>query len=317
MNFALDDEQQALKDSARSLLSRESTAAVRRSRYNRVEWSSTAENGGESPVGGLWGHVVHSGWTALLVPEEYGGLGRSVIELCLVLEETGRALAPVPLWETAALAVPLLVASGDRDGLTRIVEGGSATALTAPGLAPEAHAVDVVVGGTGTPTPMDCLDRNRTLCRVEGTVADESALQVATVALCAETIGVARWVLDTTAAYAKSREQFGVPIGSFQAVKHKLADMLLDLERASASTYYAAMCVAAGDPDATRAVHVAKGVTGDASRRAAKDGIQIHGGIGFTWEHDLHLYLRRIYGNEPLLGGAAHHRSRLADLILA
>jgi alkylation response protein AidB-like acyl-CoA dehydrogenase len=110
--------------------------------------------------------------------------------------------------------------------------------------------------------------------------------------------------------------QFGKPIGSFQAIQHKLADMALAVERASSAVYYAAMCIDADDPDRWRAAHVAKAAAGAAATRAAKDGIQIHGGIGYTWDHDLHLYIRRAYTSEHLLGTAGWHHDRLADLLL-
>ena len=324
MDFTLTDEQRALRDSARTLLARECPSALVRARY--ADPAARAEQ--------LWKHVVASGWAALTVPEAHGGLSMSVIELALICQEAGRVLAPVPLWETAGLAVPLLREVGtpelQAEWLPRIASGeATATALVGD-LAPEAHAVDLVlVAGDGDDTldlggevtPLGSLDATRVLCEVPGArrVAGprvDRALEEATVALCAEMVGAARWVLDTTVAYAKEREQFGVPIGSFQAVKHKLADMLLDVERAEAATFYAAMCVAADDADRSRAVSVAKASAGDAGRRAAKDGIQIHGGIGFTWEHDLHLYIRRLYADEPLLGTADVHRDRLAALVL-
>ena len=103
-------------------------------------------------------------------------------------------------------------------------------------------------------------------------------------------VGTARRIFDMALAYAKEREQFDVPIGSFQAIQHKLADMSLALERATAAVHYAAMTVDADDPDRAKACHVAKAAAGEAARRILKDGIQIHGGIGYTWEHDLHLY---------------------------
>ena len=111
-------------------------------------------------------------------------------------------------------------------------------------------------------------------------------------------VGTARRLFDMTLAYAKERYQFDVPIGSFQAIQHKLADMALDVERAWSAVYYAAMTIDADDADRHRAVHVAKAAAGEAAKRAAKDGIQIHGGIGYTWEHDLHLFIRRAYGSE-------------------
>jgi alkylation response protein AidB-like acyl-CoA dehydrogenase len=145
--------------------------------------------------------------------------------------------------------------------------------------------------------------------------AVDCALHTATVSLAAELLGTARWILDTTVAYAKVREQFDAPIGSFQAVQHMCADDLLDIERSWAAVYWAAMCLDADDEAAARAVAIAKASTGDAARHAAKDGIQLHGGIGYTWEHDLHLYIRRVYAAESLLGGAEEQREKLADLL--
>ena len=118
-----------------------------------------------------------------------------------------------------------------------------------------------------------------------------------------------------TLSYAKERRQFGVPIGSFQAIQHKLADMSLVLERATAAVHYAAMTVDAADDDRAKACHVAKAAAGEAGRRILKDGIQIHGGIGYTWEHDLHLFLRRATADEYLLGTTGWHHDRLADAL--
>ena len=138
----------------------------------------------------------------------------------------------------------------------------------------------------------------------------------ATVALAAEQVGTARRLFGMALDYAKHRIQFDVPIGSFQAVQHKLADISLDVERAWSAVYYAAMTLDADDADRQRAVHVAKAAAGEAAKRAAKDGIQIHGGIGYTWEHDLHLFMRRAFGTEALLGTAGWHHDRLGDLLM-
>jgi len=136
------------------------------------------------------------------------------------------------------------------------------------------------------------------------------------VALAAELMGTVRWLFDTTLAYAKTRVQFDRPIGSFQAIQHKLANMALVKEQAWSAVYYAAMTIDAGDPELRRAAHVAKVMAGEAAKLNAKDAIQIHGGIGYTWEHDLHLYIRRAYASEYLLGTSDWHRDRLASLIL-
>ncbi len=141
-------------------------------------------------------------------------------------------------------------------------------------------------------------------------------LDRAYVFLAAEMVGTARRIFTMTLEYAKERKQFDVPIGSFQAIQHKLAEMSLALERATAAVHYAAMSVDEEDATRARACHVAKAAAGVAARRILKDGIQIHGGIGYTWEHDLHLFLRRATADEYLLGPTGWHHDRLADLLI-
>ena len=147
------------------------------------------------------------------------------------------------------------------------------------------------------------------------TAAVGRAVDVATTALAVETVGAAQAIFDITLAYAKHREQFGVPIGSFQAIKHKFADMLVALERARATSYFAALTIAEDDDRRTLAASIAKAAAGDCAALLAKEGIQIHGGIGYTWEHDMHLYVRRVKSNALLFGDARQHRARVADLI--
>jgi len=137
----------------------------------------------------------------------------------------------------------------------------------------------------------------------------------ATVALCAEMSGGAQRVLDMTVEYAKVRVAFGRPIGSYQGVKHKAADMLVDVENAKSLTYYAAWAVDENVPEAPLAASMAKAYCSDAFRKAAGTGIQLHGGIGFTWEHDLHLYFKRAKSSEFTFGDATYHRERVAQLI--
>jgi alkylation response protein AidB-like acyl-CoA dehydrogenase len=143
----------------------------------------------------------------------------------------------------------------------------------------------------------------------------QRAIEEATVALALEMVGTAQTIFDTTLEYAKHREQFGVSIGSFQAIKHKFADMLVALERARSLGYFAALTIAEDDPRRTSATSVAKAAAGDCQRLLAKEGIQIHGGIGYTWEHDMQLYVRRIKSGEPLFGTTAWHHARIADLL--
>jgi alkylation response protein AidB-like acyl-CoA dehydrogenase len=140
-------------------------------------------------------------------------------------------------------------------------------------------------------------------------------LDRATVALCAESCGGAQRVLDMTTDYAKIRIAFGKPIGSYQGVKHKAADMLVDVENAKSLTYYAAWAVDENVPEAPLAASMAKAYVSDAFRKTAGAGIQLHGGIGFTWEHDLHLYFKRAKSSEFTFGDASYHRERVAQLI--
>jgi alkylation response protein AidB-like acyl-CoA dehydrogenase len=142
-------------------------------------------------------------------------------------------------------------------------------------------------------------------------------LDRAYVSLAAEMTGTARRIFEMTLTYAKQRKQFDVPIGSFQAIQHKLAEMSLALERATSAVHYAAMTLDAGHADRAKACHVAKAAAGSAAHRILADGIQIHGGIGYTWEHDLHLFLRRATADEHLLGPTGWHHDRLADLLFA
>jgi alkylation response protein AidB-like acyl-CoA dehydrogenase len=143
----------------------------------------------------------------------------------------------------------------------------------------------------------------------------ERVIQRATVALCGEMCGGAQKVLDMTTEYAKIRIAFGRPIGTYQAVKHRAADMLVEIENGKSLTYYAAWACDENSPESPLAVSMAKAYVSDAFRRAAGAGIQLHGGIGFTWEHDLHLYFKRAKGSEFTLGDATWHRERVAQLI--
>ena len=181
--------------------------------------------------------------------------------------------------------------------------------------------------------PVDALDATRPLARValDGVrigadralgdpgpataAAVRRAVEVAATALAVETVGAAQAIFDITLAYAKQREQFGAPIGSFQAIKHKFADMLVALERARATSYFAALTIAEDDGRRALATSTAKAAAGDCAALLAKEGIQIHGGVGYTWEHDMHLYVRRVKSSSLLFGNAAQHRARVADLI--
>jgi alkylation response protein AidB-like acyl-CoA dehydrogenase len=335
MDFSLTEDQELLRTTARRLLEQECPTSLLRA---HLEDASAAD--------GLWEHLRP--WTEVA--------GGSLIDLCLFLEETGAVAAPGPFFATTALFAPLLRAL-DHELAPAALDGSmSGTVALAGGtgkwvvnddpvktFVPEADRVDtiavvssgprgpqVVVGprpATGL-TPMTTVDGSRHFSTVGAGAVDGPALSIdpdtldavierATVAQAADTLGTIRWLFDRTLAYAKVREQFGRPIGSFQAIQHKLANMALAKERAWSAVYYAAMAIDAVDSDRHRAVHAAKAAAGSAARLNLKDGIQIHGGIGYTWEHDLHLFLRRAVVSEQLLGTAAWHHDRLGELLVS
>jgi alkylation response protein AidB-like acyl-CoA dehydrogenase len=195
---------------------------------------------------------------------------------------------------------------------------------------PSLFAVDADAAGL-TRRSLQTLDMTRKLAAVElsdtparligdaGAAARilERTLQVAVVALSAEQVGAAQRCLDLSVDYAKLRVQFGRPIGSFQAIKHKCADMLLEVESAKSAAYYAAWAIAEGSDEVPVVTSLAKAYCSDAFASAATETIQIHGGIGFTWEHDAHLYYRRAKSTEQFLGSPAEHRDALAGRLLA
>jgi alkylation response protein AidB-like acyl-CoA dehydrogenase len=330
MDFTLSPDQELLRDTARSVLARECPPALLRS---HMDDPSAADP--------LWEHL-----------RAYAGLGGGPLtDLHLFLEELGYVAAPGPFFPTTALFAPLLRAI-DHELVPAVLEGEVTGTVALAGeegvwvpndepvktFVAEADRVDWVAVVSEAPAVtlvaspptrlVATVDTSRRLFDVDATAAAESAaipidadaldavLERATVALAAEMVGTARRLFEMTLAYAKTRIQFGVPIGSFQAVQHKLADMALELERATSAVQYAAMTVDAGDDERHRATHVAKAAAGAAATRAAKDGIQIHGGIGYTWEHDLHLFIRRAYGAEHWLGTRTAHLDQLADLVL-
>ena len=330
MNFALTDEQTLLRDTAHTLLANECPPSLVRAHIDDPSVSD-----------GLWEHL-----------RDFAALGDGpCTDLAIFCEELGYVAAPGVFFPTVAQLAPLLeaighpmlddVLAGSVTGTVALAGASGDWAVNGDGVktfVSEADRVDwIAVVGTGPEVRLvardgvsvrrvQTVDTSRRLFEVDATGIAEShamdpgaldaVLARATVALAAEMVGTARRMTDMTIAYAKERYQFGVPIGSFQAIQHKLADMSLALERATAAVYYAAMTVDAGDPDRTRAGHVAKAAAGEAARRILKDGIQIHGGIGYTWEHDLHLYLRRATADEYLLGTTGWHHERLADLVI-
>jgi alkylation response protein AidB-like acyl-CoA dehydrogenase len=353
VDFDFSPAQNELRDEARRFLAKECPPEhVREFVDDPSGWSRD-----------LWKQIADLGWMALPFPEEYGGLGQGFLDLVLLLEELGAALAPVPLLSSVVLGgFPILrhgtdeqkarwlpeIASGDRvaaavlpafehdvDTISIRADGGRLTGershvLDAPAadvLLVAAHDGDVdrwfVVEEGFEVRPQQSFDRTRTLGAVslEGVPAEPLEIPIAhkfryfVVAVCAEMVGVAQRILDFTVQYTKEREQFGRPIGGFQAVKHKCAEMAVELEAARSATLYAAWATETDAGDADAAVSIAKSSCGDWLGHLAGEALQIHGGIGYTWEHDMHLYLRRMKSLEALCGDAPYHRERLGRLI--
>ena len=330
MDFELSPDQRALRDAAADLLAGRSPMPVVRGAVDR---------GGE-PDRDLWKAMVDQGWCGLAVPEKLGGVGLGWVEAAIVLEQVGAHLAPAPvLGQMVALEALADGAWGPR------LIAGEAVAACAERLDQPcvyAPAADVVVVpeddrlvaldlGERRPAAEPAMDVTLQLGwlataaladapRSEVGGADEVArhLDVAAVAYAAELLGVAQRALDLAVAYAKDRVQFGRPIGSFQAVKHRCADMLVDVEGMRSAVYWAAWTlgdVDAADDERSIAASTAKAWCSDAASRVLASALQVHGGIGFTWEHDLHLYLKRAHLDATAFGDATVHRARLARLL--
>ena len=303
-----------------------------------VEMAAVAEEMGRACVPGAFLSTL---FAAALV-ERAGSAGQRAKYLAAIaageLKATVAVLEEGASWET----------EGVKLGATR--EGGHVSLKGRKLFVPDAAVADLIVcvardgdglallpvgrGAEGLRvTPMPSMDATRKLYEVgfegvrvaegealgadgDAVAALRGALEAATAVLCAEMVGGMQWVLDTTVEYAKTRQQFGRVIGSFQAVQHMCADMLLLTESARSAAYYAAWALAEGDPKAPGAVSVAKAYCSDAYREVANRGVQVHGGIGFTWEHDLQLYYKRSKSSETLYGDATFHRERIARLVI-
>jgi alkylation response protein AidB-like acyl-CoA dehydrogenase len=335
MNFDFSDEQYQLRDGAREFFAGESTPA-----YVRSMWE---HDSGRSPE--LWRKLAETGFVGLTVPEEHGGLGMNEVDLVLILEEAGKALLPEPLLETTAIGVPLLLEAGtpaqQAEWLPRIAAGDAVVTvqLAEAPLVVDAHIADLLLLQLGDElhavpkesfhaSAQPSMDGTRRVFTVEAetssaTRMDGGAAEAAraydrgAAGTAALLNGISQALLDQTVSYVKEREQFGRPVGSFQAVKHLLAETLLVVESSKAATWYAAYAIATDAPDRSDAVSVAKAYANEAAHKANVESLQCHGGIGFTWEHDLHLWLKRGKALEAAYGTARQHRTRMADLLFA
>lgn len=366
MYFDLTDEQEAIKSTAHDFL-------AARYRSERIRELAESENGFEQSD---WDEMAELGWPGLALPEEWGGQGLGIVELAVLFDEMGYALAPSPLFSNtiAGLALALCGSDDQRERFLRPLATGQLRGTPAlwdagspatPGgftmeagadgggvvldgekvMVMDAAAADFLLVATSdgrrhlvardaagvTVTPQTSIDLTRRLYSVhfdgvrvpaEDTLPAEEADYYPVffrlcVALAAESTGIAQRTMEMAVSYAKDRQQFGRPIGSYQAVSHRCAQMLLETENARSAVYGAAWAADAEPESLPRAASMAKAYASDAGWRVPDASIQVHGGIGFTWEHDLHFFLKRGRANAAMFGDAKWHRERVADAVLA
>ncbi len=267
--------------------------------------------------------VEQVGAPALAVPEEYDGAGATLFETAVVLEELGAALTPNPLLQTA-VATQALLSARHTSHLAAIAAGRSATVLLdEPAL--DGDLLLVVRDGmlhevtAARRTPVPAMDQTLSLCRVEiddtaplGPADEQQLRDVGAALTTALQVGAMQRCLELTVSYSKERVQFGRAIGSFQALKHRMADLHVLVETSRSASWAACWAAANLDADLARKASTAKSWCGDALDRVASEMVQLHGGIAITWEHSAHTYFKRAHALGQLFGQAHEHRARLA-----
>jgi alkylation response protein AidB-like acyl-CoA dehydrogenase len=328
MNFDFTDDQHAIKRTAHELLE----ARFKPERVRELAESKSYDDD-------AWKEMCELGWAGIFIGEEHGGQELGIVELIILMEELGYALAPVPFLSNAAAGLAIehagtdeqkarwlpRLASGELRGTVGRWQDGEAR------LVPDAEAADVIVladadqgfvleRSAAEVEAFDALDATRRFGRVRAEGGDPlagdpgPALDRICAALAAENVGVGQRAMEMAVDYARERKQFDRPIGSYQAVSHRCAQMLLEVEGARSAAYYAAWCADAEPESLARAASMAKAYASDAGWRVCTSSLQVHGGIGFTWEHDLHFFLKRAKTNALMFGSAAEHRERVAQL---
>ena len=377
MEFRFTEEQQMIRETAEAFLREQSDAAA-------VRRAMATERGFEAA---LWDELAgNMGWSAMHIPEEFGGLGLGAVELVALMEEMGKRLLCAPFFSSVCLGATAILCAGSAAQKTALLPGiaagtvratlgwmgagrdwspsGGALACARHGdgwrlqgeshYVVDGHTADLLVlaarlPGEGlrlfalpadtaglTRTWLPTMDQTRKLATLtldgvhlgndallgldeDAAEALQKALDIATIALAAEQSGVAQQVLEMAVAYTKERHQFGRSIASFQAIKHKAADMMLKAEASRSAAYYAA-CVAdealrgtAAGAELAQAASLAKASCSETAFFNAGSAIQMYGGVGFTWEYDVHLYFKRARASEAFLGAPAWHRERIAQ----
>jgi alkylation response protein AidB-like acyl-CoA dehydrogenase len=324
MNFDFTEDQHEIKRTARDLLAKRST-------WERVR--SAAE--GAHTDQALWGELSGLGWPGIAISEEHGGQGLGVVELAILCEELGFACAATPFLGTAMAGLAIQTA-GSEEQRSRWLPALASGELTgamgqAGGLIPDADGAAVIVlvedGAAQVVAREDAdveavaaIDPTRRHANVRadgeplgGDIA--AGIDRALVAVAAELVGLSQRALDMTVAYVKERRQFDTPVGAYQAVSHRCAQMLLHTEGARSATYFAAWAADAEPERLAEGAAIAKSAASEAGREVTASAIQAHGGIGFTWEADVHWLYKRAQLDAHLLGGARAHRARLAGML--
>lgn len=323
MDFDLTADQRMIKQTAKDLL-------AARSGWEQVRAHAAADEDDAA----LWSEICDLGWPGIAIAEHRGGSGLGVVELTVLCEELGVALGAVPFMGSVMAA--LILDSGGNEiqkerWLGGLASGESRAAVGTPELLLDARGADVAIVIDGNSAfvgdgmeiePVATIDPTRRYGRLANLGSFEElsenvsdGVARATVALSSELVGVAQRALDMTVAYVKERKQFGIPVGGFQAVAHKCAGMLIAAEGARSATYFAAWAADAAPERLTEAASLAKAAGSAAAQQVTADAIQAHGGIGFTWEADLHWLFKRAQLSALQFGGAHEHRRRLAGLV--
>ena len=337
MEFTFSEDQELLQQTIRDFLASECTVD-----FVRAQWESETGRSRD-----FWRQLAEIGVVGLRVPEALGGLGMDEIDFVLLLEETGRAALAEPVISTAVVAVPLLIEQGGaelRELWLPAIAAGDAVVAVGHAQSPfvsDAHVADLLLLPNGEElhavapdaaqlTAERSNDPSRRLFCVEWTPAEktriasgetgrrlqDAAFDRGALACSAEQLGVCDQLASLSVEYATQRLQFGVPIGSFQAVKHMLANVVVKLEYARSLVYRAAHSVARDGRCRAVDVSMAKVATSDAALQAARTALQVHGAIGYTWEQDLHVWMRRAWSLDLAWGDGAWHRARLASGVI-
>ena len=323
MRFDFNDEQAEIKETARQFLA---------SRFKPDKVRELAEAGTYDDA--LWAEVSELGWPGIAISEEHGGQGLGMVELIVLCEELGFSCAPLPFLANAAAGLAIEGAGSDEQKaawLPGIASGEARGAIGDESVVLDADGADVVVvfgedGPRLVPTadatfePLDLIDQTRRYSKLtagdgEPLAGDaDAASDRMVVAVAAELVGIGQRAMEMAVEYAKEREQFGRPIGAYQGVSHACAKMLYDIEEARSLTYAAAWAADAEPESLPLAAAMAKARASEAAWDVCKASIQVHGGIGFTWEHDLHFLLKRARADAQLFGTAGRHKERVAAL---